>query len=100
MVRYLKQRVDDVRSKKDKKELEAARLKRHIAMTEHEMAKKTMDPVQRSKMTIEVRLFAACLLLARLLDMLVAAQPKIVLLGSAQRGRGRHLGAEKQSADG
>ena len=73
LARYLKQRVDDVRSKKDKKELEAARLKRHIAMTEHEMAKKTMDPVQRSKMTIEVCLFEARLFLARLLDTLVAA---------------------------
>ena len=35
--RYLKQRVDEVRSKKDKKELEKARLKRHIAMSEHEI---------------------------------------------------------------
>jgi len=50
---YLKQRVDDVRSKKDKKELEKARLKRHIAMSEHEMSKKPIDPLQRSKMTIQ-----------------------------------------------
>ena len=52
--RYLKQRVDEVRSKKDKKELEKARLKRHIAMSEHEMSKKPIDPLLRSKMTLQV----------------------------------------------